>query len=64
MIDKGTVDGVSIDSGVINSSGIIGIINNVSPDYSSIISILNTDLKINAMIKRLSTIGSLSLGWG
>ena len=60
LIDKGTVDGVSIDSGVINSYGVIGIINNVSPDYSSIISILNTDLKINAMIKRLSTIGSLS----
>ncbi len=59
LIDKGTNDGISIDSGVINSSGVIGIINNVSPDYSSIISILNTDIKINAMIKRLSTIGSL-----
>ena len=59
LIDKGSNDGVLLDSGVINSSGIIGIINNVSPDYSSIISILNTDLKINVMIKRLSTIGSL-----
>ena len=60
LIDKGSNHGVSLDSGVINSSGIIGIINNVSPDYSSIISILNTDLKINVMVKRLSTIGSLS----
>ena len=60
LIDKGSNHGVSLDSGVINSSGIIGIINNVSPDYSSIISILNTDLRINAMVKRLSTIGSLS----
>ena len=60
LIDKGENDGVSIDNGVINSNGIIGIINNVSQDYSSIISILNTDLKINAMIQRLSTIGSLS----
>ena len=59
MIDKGSNDGILTDSGVINSSGIIGIINNVSPDYSSIISILITDLKINVMIKRLSTIGSL-----
>ena len=59
LIDRGSNDGVLTDSGVINSSGIIGIINNVSPDYSSIISILNTDLKINVMIKRLSTIGSL-----
>ena len=59
LIDKGSNDGVLIDNGVINSYGIIGIINNVSPDYSSIISILNTDLKINVMIKRLSTIGSL-----
>ena len=60
LIDKGTNNGISIDSGVINSSGIIGIINNVSQDYSSIISILNTDIKVNVMIKRLSTIGSLS----
>ena len=60
LIDKGANNGVSLDSGVINSYGIVGIINNVSPDYSSIISILNTDLKINVMVKRLSTIGSLS----
>jgi len=60
LIDKGANNGVSLDSGVINSNGIVGIINNVSPDYSSIISILNTDLKINVMVKRLSTIGSLS----
>ena len=60
LIDKGANDGISLDSGVINSSGIVGIINNISPDYSSIISILNTDLKINVMVKRLSTIGSLS----
>ena len=60
LIDKGSNNGVSLDSGVINSYGIVGIINNVSPDYSSIISILNTDLKINVMVKRLSTIGSLS----
>ena len=60
LIDRGANDGISLDSGVINSSGIIGIINNVSPDYSSIISILNTDLKVNVMVKRISTIGSLS----
>ena len=59
LIDKGSNDGVLTDRGVINSLGIIGIINNVSNDYSSIISILNSDLKINAIIERLSTIGSL-----
>ena len=50
MIDKGSNDGILIDSGVINSSGIIGIINNVSSDYSSVISILNTDLNSNLKI--------------
>lgn len=60
LIDRGANDGISLDRGVISYSGIIGIINNVSPDYSSIISILNTDLKVNVMIKRISTIGSLS----
>jgi rod shape-determining protein MreC len=45
--------------GVINSAGIIGIIDNSSPNYSTVISILNVQSKINAKIKKSNHFGSL-----
>ena len=39
--------------GVISSDGIIGIVNQVTADFSSVISILHRDLKINAGLKRM-----------
>ena len=38
--------------GVISSKGIIGVISSVSENYSSVISVLNTDLQINAKFKK------------
>ena len=58
-INKGANDNINIDDGVISSNGIIGIINNTSEKFSTIISVLNTDLIINAKIKSTSHFGSL-----
>ena len=60
IINKGEEDGVKIEMGVINSNGIVGIINKVSKNYSSIISVLNTNIKINAKIKNTNHFGSIS----
>ncbi len=62
IINKGEEDGVEKEMGVINSNGIVGIINNVSKNYSSIISIINSNIKINAKIKNTNYFGSI--GWG
>ena len=59
IINKGDNDSVKPDDGLITNKGIIGIINQVSPKYSTAISILNNDLKINAKIKRTNHFGSL-----
>ena len=59
MINKGSNDSVKLDDGLVTNNGIIGIINKVSPKYSTAISILNSDLKINAKIKRTNHFGSL-----
>ena len=59
MINKGSNDFVKLDDGLVTKNGIIGIINKVSPKYATAISILNTDLKINAKIKRTNHFGSL-----
>ena len=45
--------------GVINSAGIIGIVDNTSKDYATIISILNVKSQINAKIKKSNHFGSL-----
>ena len=59
-INKGINQKINIDDGVISSKGVIGIINNTSNKFSTIISILNTDLIINAKIKSTNHFGSLS----
>jgi len=45
--------------GVINSDGIVGIVNYTSKNYSSIMSVLNIETKINAKIKKTSHFGTL-----
>ena len=59
-INKGSDDKVSIDDGVISDNGLIGIVNNTSSNFSTLISILNTDLNINAKIKNSNHFGSLN----
>ena len=51
-LNSGELQGVKPDMGVINSLGIIGIIDNTSPNYSTVISILNKKYQINAKIKK------------
>tara|TARA_Y100000385_G_scaffold277219_1_gene323910 strand:+ start:1092 stop:1889 length:798 start_codon:yes stop_codon:yes gene_type:complete len=60
VVDKGVLDGISSEMGVITSKGVIGIVKSVTDNYASIISLLNTDLKINALLKNSSTIGSIN----
>ena len=60
VINKGELNGITKEMGVISSKGVVGIIKNITDNYSSIVSLLNTDLKINAILKNSSTIGSIS----
>ena len=60
VINKGELNGITKEMGVISSKGVVGIIKNLTDNYSSIVSLLNTDLKINAILKNSSTIGSIS----
>jgi rod shape-determining protein MreC len=59
-LNSGSKEGVKQDMGVINSLGIIGIIDNTSPNYSTVISILNMKSQINAKIKKSNHFGSLT----
>jgi rod shape-determining protein MreC len=59
-LNSGSKEGVKQDMGVINSLGIIGIVDNTSPNYSTVISILNMKSQINAKIKKSNHFGSLT----
>ena len=58
-LDKGRSDSLKIDLGVISSKGIVGIVSDVSKNYATVQSILNTKSRINAKLKKSSHFGSL-----
>ncbi|WP_347373068.1 rod shape-determining protein MreC [Aequorivita sp. Q41] len=58
-LDIGKKDSLKIDLGVISSKGIIGIVSDVSENYSTVQSILNTQSRINAKHKISGHFGSL-----
>ncbi|QSW90858.1 MULTISPECIES: rod shape-determining protein MreC [Flavobacterium] len=59
-LNSGRNEGVKQDMGVINSLGIVGVIDNTSPNYSTVVSILNMKSQINAKIKKSNHFGSLT----
>ena len=58
-IKGGEREGITKDLGVINSNGIVGIIQKTSTKYSTVQSILNAKSKINAKIKGSNHFGTL-----
>lgn len=59
-VNKGTLDNIKTDLGVINSKGIIGITKNISKHYATILSILNVNSRINVKLLKTDHFGSLS----
>ena len=60
-LNKGQNDQIEEDYGVITSKGIVGIIDETSKNYSRVLSILNTNSRINVKLKKTNYFGTL--GW-
>lgn len=58
-LSKGSSDGVKPQMGVVNSFGVVGIVKDVSENYSTVISMLHKDTKISVKIKKNNYFGSL-----
>lgn len=58
-LDRGSLHGIEPEMGVITDNGVIGIVQQVSEHYSTVISLLNEKSNISAMIKRNKFFGSL-----
>lgn len=59
-INTGAKDGVKPDMGVVSSQGVVGIVENTSNGYATVISVLNTKFKLDAKIKKADHFGSLT----
>lgn len=58
-LNQGSLHGIHKNMGVICSNGIVGIVKDVSPHYSTVISLLHKDIKISAQTKATKDFGSL-----
>ncbi|MBE15599.1 MAG: rod shape-determining protein MreC [Cytophagaceae bacterium] len=61
-LKAGLKDSVQREMGVITSKGIVGVIDHVSPNYSTVLSLLNTSFLTNAKLKNAEHFGTLQ--WG
>lgn len=58
-LDKGKIHGIQKDMGVISSSGVVGIVKDVSDHYSTVMSVLHKNTKISTRFKNNNYFGSL-----
>lgn len=58
-LNKGSLDGVVPYSGVICSNGLVGIVKHVSPHFSTVVSLLNTQQRFTAIHLPTETFGTL-----
>ncbi len=59
-LNKGSKSGIKSDLGVINNKGIVGITQSISRSYSTVLSILNVNSRINVKLLNSDHFGSLS----
>lgn len=58
-LNKGRLQGIQPEMGVITDRGVVGIVNHVSDHYCTVMSMLHKEMKVSAMIKRNKFFGSL-----
>lgn len=59
-IDKGALDGITPDMGVISTAGVVGVVRNVSQHSAVIIPIINPKFRLGAKLKNSDNFGSIA----
>lgn len=60
VVNKGYKDGVKPEMGVVSTSGIVGIVRNVSANFSVILPVLNPKFRQSCKVKNTNSFGTLS----
>ena len=58
-LNKGSLDNIRSDMGVISANGIVGVVMQTSPHYATVISVLNPQFQLSGKIKRSNYSGPL-----
>lgn len=59
-LDKGSLHGIAPEMGVISPDGVVGIVKDVSANFSSVLSLLNKNTVISSKLKKSGYLGSLT----
>tara|TARA_R110002050_G_scaffold244268_1_gene380882 strand:+ start:38966 stop:39664 length:699 start_codon:yes stop_codon:yes gene_type:complete len=59
MLDKGALSGIKIGMGVINSTGVIGVVTDVSKHYAVVMSVLNSRFQLGVRLQKTNYFGIL-----
>ncbi len=59
-LDQGSAQGVEPEMGVISSDGIVGVVQGVSENFSTVISLLNSELRVSAELSASGYYGPLN----
>lgn len=59
-LDKGAVDGIKPEMGVVTSDGVVGVVLSTSKNYSTVVSMLNLNFRVSARLNRTGYFGSLA----
>jgi len=59
IIGKGKQDGIYSDMAVISAQGVVGIVNDVSDHFASVITLLHPDSRVSAKIMPINQIGTV-----
>ncbi len=59
-LDKGSADGIAPHMGIITPKGVVGIVRQVSENYSVAMSLLNSQMRVSVAIKRTGYFGTMS----
>ncbi len=60
VLNRGALQGVKVDMGVVTPGGIVGIVREVSDNFCVVMSILHKDSKVSASVKKDGTFGQVS----
>jgi rod shape-determining protein MreC len=60
QLNKGSLEGIGKDMAVISPTGVVGIVVNVSRNFSWVMSLINKETRISACIKKNGQIGTIA----
>ncbi len=60
MLDQGRKSGIEAGMGVVNLNGVVGIVTDVTPHYSIVMSVINTNFSLGVRLKNSDYFGILS----